>query len=204
MISTKKKIQDRIEQGGRGSLWCANDFLVCFHRHEIDESFVRLTMEGFIRRVIPGIYEYPRYSELLQCEVATDLDSLAYAIARKFQWKICPSGEAALNNLGLSTQIPGRTIYISDGPNRQYHVENCELQFRHTSKRWMTFKHEESLIVVQGLMALGERQMTDKNTARLAKRFPHETWEKIFEDISAAPIWIVEKVRNICTQGRSI
>ena len=65
MLSTKKKILARIQRRGRGGLWCADDFLSTFQRHEIDESFVRLMNEGVIRRVIPGIYEYPRFSELL-------------------------------------------------------------------------------------------------------------------------------------------
>jgi len=55
MLSTKKIILAKIQRRGRGGLWCADDFLSTFQRHEIDESFVRLMNEGVIRRVIPGI-----------------------------------------------------------------------------------------------------------------------------------------------------
>ena len=202
MLSTKKKILARIRRRGPGSLWCADDFLSSFQRHEIDESFVRLMNEGVIRRVIPGIYEYPRFSELLQCQVATDIDELAQTLARKFRWQICPDGETALNHLGLSTQIPGRTLYFSDGPNRKYEVTGQTLEFRHSTKRWLTFKKNESLIVVQGLIALGQAQMTTEHVHLLCKRFTIETWEHILTDISAAPIWIVETVRGICRKRR--
>ncbi len=202
MLSTKKRILTRIRRRGPGGLWCADDFLTTFQRHEIDESLVRLKNEGIIRRVIPGIYEYPRFSELLQCPVSTDIDELARTLARKFRWQICPDGETALNHLGLSTQIPGRTLYFSDGPNRTYEVAGQTLEFRHTTKRWLIFKKTESLIVVQGLMALGQSQMTTEHVHLLYKRFTIETWELILKDISAAPIWIVETVRGICRKGR--
>lgn len=202
MLSTKRKILARIQRRGPGGLWCADDFMSIFQRHEIDESFVRLMQEGVIRRVIPGIYEYPRFSELLQCQVATDMDELARTLARKFRWQICPDGESALNNLGLSTQLPGRILYFSDGPSRTYLVAGRTLEFRHSAKRRLTFKKPESLIVVQGLMALGQAQMTTAHVHLLGRRFSMATWKRILADISSAPIWIVETVRGICHQGR--
>ena len=198
MLSTKKKILARIQRRGRGGLWCADDFLSTFQRHEIDESFVRLMNEGVIRRVIPGIYEYPRFSDLLQQQVATDLHELAYTLARKFRWQIGPSGATALNYLKLSTQIPGRYVFLSDGPSRSYCIDNRTLEFRHSAKRWMTFKQKDSRIVVQGLMSLGQEHLSDWMLDALAGRFPLETWKRILTDISAAPIWIVEIVRGIC------
>ena len=41
MLSTKRIILTRIQRRGRGGLWCADDFLSTFQRHEIDESLVR-------------------------------------------------------------------------------------------------------------------------------------------------------------------
>ena len=49
MLSTKRKILTRIQRRGRGGLWCADDFLSTFQRHEIDESLVRFKDEGIIR-----------------------------------------------------------------------------------------------------------------------------------------------------------
>ncbi|MBN1578828.1 MAG: hypothetical protein JW913_19870 [Chitinispirillaceae bacterium] len=41
-----------------------------------------------------------------------DIWSITQTIARKNGWKIVPSGEAALNALGLSTQVPGRYVFL--------------------------------------------------------------------------------------------
>ena len=77
MKSIKEKIQKRIERLEAGYAFSARDFLRDFRRYEVDVALSSLVKEGFIRRVIPGIYEYPRFSELLQCQVATDIDELA-------------------------------------------------------------------------------------------------------------------------------
>jgi hypothetical protein len=57
-------------------------------------------------------------TELLGQALSPELDQVAQALARKFNWRIQPSGDAVLNLLGLSTQVPARWIYLSDGPGR--------------------------------------------------------------------------------------
>ena len=52
-----------------------------------------------------GIYDYPKYSELLKKQLSPDIEQVSRAYARKFNWKIEVSGESALNILGLSTQV---------------------------------------------------------------------------------------------------
>ncbi len=46
------------------------------------------------------------------------MEQVAKAIARRSSWRIYPSGNLSLNLLGLSTQIPEKVVYISDGPQR--------------------------------------------------------------------------------------
>ena len=122
MQTIENKIVSRIYGRGRGWVFGANDFSAEFERSTVDWVFYNLVASGTIRRVYRGIYDYPKYSELLEQELSPDFDQVAQAFARKFNWRIQPSGDAALNLLGLSTQVPGRLVYLSDGPNRQYHV----------------------------------------------------------------------------------
>jgi hypothetical protein len=56
--------------------------------------------------------------------LSPDVDQVARAIARKFGWRIQPSGAIAANLLGLSTQVPARAAYLSDGPDRSYKIGN--------------------------------------------------------------------------------
>src|SRR5207248_6126475 len=102
-------------------------------RSTIDSALHRREHEGVIRRVIRGIYDYPRYSEALGGPTSPDIDKIAHALARKFAWRIQPNGATAQNLLGLSTQVPAHAVYLSDGPDRSYTVGRTTLDFEHTA-----------------------------------------------------------------------
>jgi len=85
-------------------------------RSAIDITLHRLLKKGTLRRVIRGIYDYPKYSETLKTVLSPDSDQVAQALVRRFGWRIQFTGSTALNILGLSTQVPARIVYLSDGP----------------------------------------------------------------------------------------
>ncbi len=66
-----------------------------FKTSGVDMALKRLADEGTIRRVMRGIYDYPRYSDLLKQNVAPDIHQIAQALARKFGWRIQADGASA-------------------------------------------------------------------------------------------------------------
>ena len=98
-------------------------------RSSIDSSLYKLEGSNKIRRVLRGIYDYPRFSDFLKKSVSPDLDQVLHALARKFAWRIQPDGATAQNLLGLSTQVPAQIIYLSDGPNRSDKIGKTALVF---------------------------------------------------------------------------
>ncbi|MDA3875733.1 MAG: DUF6088 family protein [Halothiobacillus sp.] len=92
MQSIEDKIVSRIYGHGRGWAFGANDFSAEFGRSTIDWVFYKLVASETLRRVCRGIYDYPKFSELLQQELSPDFDQVAQALARKFNWRIQPSG----------------------------------------------------------------------------------------------------------------
>ena len=84
MQSVDSKILSRIYGRGRGWAFSPNDFVADFSRQQIDKALSALTRADTIRRVCRGIYDYPKYSELLRQELSPDFDQVAYAFARKF------------------------------------------------------------------------------------------------------------------------
>ena len=93
--SIEKKAYNKINREGRGWAFSPSDLAPLGSREAIDIALYRLTRKGLIRRVIRGVYVYPRRSELLDQELAPDIDQVAHALARKFGWRIQPSGPVA-------------------------------------------------------------------------------------------------------------
>jgi len=92
----ENKIISRIYGRGRGWAFTKTDFVAEFGESNIHQALSSLTKTGKIRRVCRGVYDYPRYSELLNRQLSPDLDQVAHALARKFNWRIQSSGDTAL------------------------------------------------------------------------------------------------------------
>ena len=145
--------------------------------------------------------DYPESSKRLNVMLNPDLDQVARALARKNRWNIQPTGAAALNLLGLSTQIQGRYAYMSDGPSRVYDVSGQELEFRHTAVKDSGFNLRESALLVQGLKSLGAKRITDATITKLRKAIPDELKPRILRDTRTAVSWVRDAILRICQGG---
>ncbi len=197
MKSVEKKILFRIYGLKRGSVFSKNDFLDLGGDSVVRKALSNLEAKGTIRRVLRGLYDYPRVSELLGETLGPDLDQVAQALARKSGWRIQATGNMALNALGLSTQVPAKAVYLSDGPSKRVSVGQREIVFKQKTLKETGFKHRESERVVQALKSLG-RDRVDADTCRqLVDRVPASAWSKMVRDTRTAPAWIHEIIREI-------
>ena len=203
MQSIKNKILFKIYGHGRGWAFFSNDFIGGFDRREIDNALSDLTKEGKIRRISRGMYDYPKYSDLLSRELSPDFNQAARAFARKFNWRIQPSGDAALNLLGLSTQVTGKYIYLSDGPNRKYAIGTYQLEFKKTALKEIGFKHPESGLVVQALKALGKERITADVIEKIRQQLKAEKFGKILKDTRTVTGWVYDCIKDICREDMS-
>jgi len=185
---------------GRGWAFSSRDLLGKFSRSQADNLLSELVKQGKIRRIARGIYDYPRYSELLKQTLSPDIDEVAKAIARKFNWRIEISGESALNMLGLSTQVPAKYVYHSDGPNRSYDIMGTTLEFKKSALKHIGFKYKESSLIVQALKALGEDHITEEVIEAIRKHLDEKTCNKILKDTYSTTTWIYETIKKICSK----
>lgn len=199
--SIPDKLLATIRRRGRGSAFSQRDFARMGERKAVDMTLSRLADRGHIRRVIRGIYDYPRYSELLKQEMAPDIDQVAQALARKFGWRIHPSGPTAENLIGLSTQVPSKYLYQSDGRDRSYRIGKTVLAFEHTPLKEAGFKHPESVLIVAALKSLGEDRITEKVIAKVRDWLPPELRPKVLKDTEMVTGWVYAPIRKICREG---
>ena len=196
MQSIEDKILSRIYGHGRG--WCFSqiDFSDLGSRASIDIALHRLEKKGTIRRISRGLYEYPRFSSFLDTMIGPDMDEAARAVARKFKWEVIPNGPTALNILGVSTQVPSKYVYISNGPNRTFQILGTELVFRHQEARQTVFEHAESALIVQALRSLGKNNITIEAARKIRNRYDEKKWSRIIKDTAAVASWIHDEIKK--------
>jgi hypothetical protein len=200
MQSVADKILARVYGHGRGWSFSKIDFLNDFADEEVRKALSTLTKKGVIRRVSRGIYDYPLVSSLLNTEISPDIHQVAKAYARRFKWRIQPSGNTALNYLGLSSQIPVNYLYSSDGPDREYHVGNISLQFKHTALKEAGFKYSESSLLVQALKTLGKENIDDRIVETIRIQLPLSQVSKILNDTRHVSAWILDVIKRIYSE----
>lgn len=184
---------------GRGWAFSSNDFIKKYERQQIDNVLSDLVKAKKIRRVSRGIYDYPKYSELLQKELSPDIEQVARAIGRKFNWRIEVSGQSAMNILNLSTQIQAKYIYLSDGPNKSYKLFNdVEIEFKKSVLKDIGFRYKESSLIVQALKSLGKEHITDEIIEKIKEQIEPKMVEKILKDTQSTTVWVYEIIKQIC------
>jgi len=200
MQPIEQKIVSRIYGKGRGWTFSQSDLAGLGSRAAIDKSLQRLVTKGMIYRVIRGIYYYPEYSEFLKTTLSPDVHRVALALARKFRWNIQPTGMAALNALGLSTQVQARYGYMSDGPSRQYKIGKRDLIFLHTAFRDSGFKLPVSSLLVEGLKVLGPERVDQETIDKLRRTVSADDKPKILKDTRTAVAWVRDVILKICQE----
>jgi len=201
MQTIENKIISKVYGKGRGWAFSKNDFNALGSATAIDKGLSRLTKANKVRRVMHGVYDYPKYSDLLKQTLSPDMDQVAQALARKFNWRIQASGNAALNILGLSTQIPATFVYLSDGPSRSYQIGQAELSFKKEALKNIGFKYRESGLIVHALKTLGKPHVDDKVIDKIRQQVDDNKYKQIMKDTRSVTSWMLEMIRKICRDG---
>jgi hypothetical protein len=129
--------------------------------------------------------------------LSPDVDQAAQALARKFRWRIQPSGSLALNLLGLSTQVPAKSVYLSDGPNRTYSMGGQVLKFRKTALKEVDLDHYKSGILVQAIKTLGQERVSGDTIRKIRRQLSPDERKMILADTGHVAAWIYDIIRRI-------
>jgi hypothetical protein len=193
-----EKIRERITTSKRGTIFVISDFADISPTPTIKKVLSRLVQDKTIRRIMRGIYEYPIYNAFLDEYVAPSPHGIAKALARNFGWTIVPYEDAALNMLGISTQVPASWTYASDGPYKKYAYGNVTIQFKHTSNKDITNLSAKSALIIQALKAIGKDKVDEKLIKKFSDILTPDEKESLLEDTKRSSAWISGTIRQIC------
>ncbi len=197
MATNKDKILARIHRWAVGAAFTPKDFLDLASRGTIDMALKAFVDDGTIRRLGRGLYDCPRHSKRLGGPAGPNLDQVAQALARRHRWTIIPAGPLAANLLGLSSQVPARSIYISDGPSKVVVIEGQRIQFKNARPKEVGVTSARSGIVIQALRTLGRRRVNDKLIAELRRTLSAKDRRAFLKDARQSSQWIYATARAV-------
>jgi hypothetical protein len=197
MQTMRDQIVARIKRLGEGKAFSAKDFLDIASRTTIDVTLAELTLSGNIRRIRRGLYDVPKVNPALGGKLSPDIDEAARAIARRQRWKIVPDGAWAANLLGLSTQVPSKIIYLTDGPNHEVPIGRRTIHFKHARPKAMAGLEGKFALVVQALRHLGKDGVGPREIETLRAALTTAEKRKLVKDARFGVDWIYETANRI-------
>lgn len=172
----------------------AKDFLDIASRGTIDMTLSSLVREGSIRRVRRGLYDSPR---VLGGALSPDIDEAARAVARRHRWRIVPEGAWAANLLGLSTQVPAKIVYLSDGPNKKIDLGRRPIFFKHARPQAFVGELGKPALAVQALRYLGKDEVDEDVVSRLRHVLSEAERRKLVKATRFGVEWIYNTAKSI-------
>jgi len=197
MQSTHYQIKNTIIKKRRGKIIFADDFRSIGTGVAIRHALSRLSRDEFIIRLSNGIYLYPKISKRIGV-VYPSIEDIAKAIAKKEKARLIPTGIYALNKLGLSTQVPMKVVFLTDGAPRIIKVgKKATIRFKKTVAKHLAFKGVITTLVIFALKEIGKGKVTEFEIKRIAEALSKEKRENIIYDATIAPEWIADIMLKI-------
>jgi hypothetical protein len=187
MISTL--IKKRIVEHGRGWCFTLMDFLDLGSNMAVRKALSRLQKQKIVRRLAQGVYDYPKVHDLLGI-IPPDLNEVAKALAEKNGVRILIAGAHAANLLGLSTQVPGQIIFLTEGPSKKVKIGNQKIIFKKTANKIMYSAGTREGLLIEALKYLGKDHIDALVRVQLAKFLKESKEEEIRQNMKFAPAWI--------------
>jgi DNA-binding GntR family transcriptional regulator len=190
----ENKILIKIKKAKRGALFFSDNFSMFGSAETIRRTLNRLVEAGEIDRVSSGIFVRPQIDKIIG-KITPKIEDIADAIARRDKTKIVPTGAYALNRLGLSTQVPMKIVYLTDGSARNIKVGNYTISFIRTSPKNVAAIGKISRLAIQALKSIGKENITTQEIEQIQNVLMKEKISYLEHDLRIAPAWIKEIIR---------
>ena len=199
-MTYKEQILEKINNLDSNQVFIANDFFDIAGYETIRNTLNRLVENKKISRIMKGVYYKPKYIELIREYEAPSVNEVAEAIARKYNWTIAPSGNTALNLLGLSTQVPAKWTYISDGRYVDFSFGNTTIEFKRRNNGDISKMSTLTAIVIQAIKEIGKNKVTDYQIEYLRKKLSKKEKKDLIESGKTTSVWVYQIIKKLCEE----
>ena len=186
--SVSDRIMRRARATGRGGGVTPYDVHDVGGRAGVDTALSRMAKAGKLRRLARGLYDFPKVHPKLGALSPTP-DDVARALARETGSQAQIAGAHAANALGLSMQVPAKSLYLTDGPSRRIVLGKRVVDLRHASPKHLIAPGSPAGTVVQALRHVGPMRAAD--VAQIATRRLSTSDKRVLASSAVrAPAWM--------------
>lgn len=162
----------------------------------VRQALSRLVKQRKLRRIRRGLYDLPRRHPILG-ETPPDPMATIQGLMGSFNARWQVSGAYAANLLGLSEQVPGRIVILTDGTPRKVILGKLVLDFRRAAPRNLLGAGTTAGMVIQAIRHLREKGLEPAKMENLRKRLDGKTTKELVEMTNRTPAWMRPILRKL-------
>ena len=198
MPSLPYQIMSHAVESPEGTLLCPSALLHLGSRAAVDQALSRLARKGELMRVCQGVYVLPIQTRFgLR---APSIDKVLGSLSALWGETIVPCGGMAANALGLTTQVPERSVFLTSGPNRQLKLGELAVELRHAPRWQLVAPHRPAGDAVRALAWLGPEEVAE-NLGAIEKRLSSRDLEELAATRAVMPAWLAEPVSTMVSDS---
>jgi predicted transcriptional regulator of viral defense system len=190
MQTTSNEIITCIKRNRRGKIFFADEFRKFGSNEAVRQTLSRLCKKQILVRLSSGIYLYPQIDSEIGI-IYPSIETVAKAIAKREKTRMIPTGSYALNALGLSTQVPVKVVFLTDGTARVVKIgKRATIKLKRTVAKNLSYKGKISLLAISALKEIGKDKATVEQLQKIKEALLLEKRENTVHDAGLAPVWI--------------
>jgi len=179
------------EQLPQGTALSAKGLLHLGNRAAVDQALSRLHERGQLIRAGRGIYMKAIRSRF--GSRPPTVEQAVEAIAHQRGEVIVSNGAAAANALGLTTQVPVRSIYLTSGRSRTMNVGSQKVELKHVPRWQLSLASRPAGVAVRALAWLGPERADDALSS-IKRKLPPEAFNELVAAAPQFPTWLARSV----------
>ncbi|SDU13654.1 hypothetical protein SAMN05216296_1981 [Pseudomonas pohangensis] len=183
---TAELIRKRIQEIPPGEPFTPDEFLSLGTRAAVDQTLSRLIQTQQIMRVARGIYCLPVDGRIGR--YGSSEKKVVDLIAKGETLQV--HGARAANIMGLSTQVPMSSIYLTSGRSRTLLIRNKTVEFRHASSRKLLLAGRRAGVALTAMWYLGKAEVTPRLVGKIRRKLGAEEFEALKSVINDMPAWM--------------
>lgn len=189
-MNTAKRIRHHIARIPSGTPFTAASLVGLGPRASVDQALSRMTRTGRITRVSRGVYMRPVANAYVS-SVMPAASQVANSVAKATHSKLQVHGAEAARQLGLSTQMATKPVYLTSGPSRRIRLGKLEIVLKSASPQQMALAGRPAGTALAALRYLGKGAVTPATIKAIRKQLPAKEFEALRNASFAMPGWLV-------------
>ena len=181
-----------------GTPLAAKELLHLGSRAAVDQALSRLARLGSLMRAGRGLYIRPIESRFgTRAPVAS---KVVEAIAAQRGESVAPHGAAAANELGLTTQVPVREVYLTSGRSRRLQLGAQVIELRHVPAWQLVLLGRPAGAAIRALAWLGPERASEA-LRTLQRKLPPTELQAVMAARAGLPTWMAQEVSALANNG---